>query len=342
MKILIVKRDKLGDLLLTTPALAVLRRALPDATIDVLANDYNHWVLDGNTDVDRVWIYRRARNGRQISIGAVLHQLRQFLQLRARHYDWVLVANGEESRRAIQRALWLRGRHTVAYCRDAADYPDVTDPLSTAAPAHESRQLANMLLPLGIQVPDALPAPHFRVPAAGERSARAWLAERGLAPGAYITLGLGARRAKKQPTASQVLSWTRAMHERHGLQTVFMWTPGGSDNPLYPGDDETAQPILDAQAPWIHPFRGPIHPALGLIWHGRTSLFPDSGLMHFAAASPGGVLGFFAETDVSPPPWRWGPTGPRAEYLEARKAVAELADADVLAALERRLAAAAV
>jgi ADP-heptose:LPS heptosyltransferase len=63
-------------------------------------------------------------------------------------------------------------------------------------------------------------------------------------------------------------------------------------------------------------------------------VFPDSGLMHFAAASPGGVLGLFAETDISPHPDQWGPRGPRAGYLEARKSVAELGDADVFAAIE--------
>ena len=106
-----------------------------------------------------------------------------------------------------------------------------------------------------------------------------------------------------------------------------MWTPGKSDNALYPGDDDVAQPVLERHVPYIHPFRGPIGEALGLIWNARTSLFPDSGLMHFAAASPGGVLGFFAEPDVSPSPVQWAPRGVRADYLEAQKSVAELDDA---------------
>ena len=81
---------------------------------------------------------------------------------------------------------------------------------------------------------------------------------------------------------------------------------------------------------FIHPFRGPIREALGLIWSARTSLFPDSGLMHFAAVSPGGVLGFFAESDVSPSPVQWAPRGRRATYIEATKSVAELSDSVVL------------
>ena len=45
MKILIIKRDKIGDMLLVTPMLQHLRQTLPNATIDFLANDYNYFVL---------------------------------------------------------------------------------------------------------------------------------------------------------------------------------------------------------------------------------------------------------------------------------------------------------
>ena len=175
--------------------------------------------------------------------------------------------------------------------------------------------------------------PEYRLPPEQAEFAHAWLAERSLAPGGYVVLGLGARRAKKQPTTGQVLRWTERLHREHALSTVFMWTPGKSDDPLYPGDDDVAQPVLDARKPWIHPFRGPILPALGLVFSARTSIFPDSGLMHFAAASPGGVLGLFAETDISPHPSQWGPRGERVDYLEAEKSVAELSDEAVFARL---------
>jgi hypothetical protein len=59
--------------------------------------------------------------------------------------------------------------------------------------------------------------------------------------------------------------------------------------------------------------------------------------MHFAAASPGGVLGLFAESDVSPAPSQWAPVGPRAQWLEADKAVTELPDAAVYGRLEKLL-----
>jgi len=118
------------------------------------------------------------------------------------------------------------------------------------------------------------------------------------------------------------------------LPTVLMWTPGATSKPGYPGDDALAQAVLDQRLAHVHPYRGPILEALGLIFSARTSIVPDSGLMHFAAASPGGVLGLFADPHDSAPAARWAPLGPRARYLEAEKRVAEVGDDDVFGALE--------
>ena len=344
MKVLVLKRDKIGDMLLTTPLLARLKEALPQAETHLLANDYNAWVAAGNPHVDRLWVYRRVRHGGRPSLGAAWDWLWQRRALRRERFDWVIVANGDESPRAIRRGLSLRGARTVARCADAEMYPGLTDPLPPDAASHEMDRLLALLAPLGISA-EASVLPSYDLPQAAAGFAKRWLAERGLGAGGYVVLGLGARRPKKQPSTAQVLNWSAHFKRQWGLDTVFMWTPGRSGDPLYPGDDEVAQPVLDAvargEAPQVHPFRGPIPEALGLIWSARTSLFPDSGLMHFAAASPGGVLGFFAETDVSPAPAQWAPRGRRTAWLEAAKSVSDLPDALVYESVGSLLAASA-
>ena len=334
MKILIIKRDKIGDLLLTTPMLSHLRASLPHAEIHLLANDYNAWVVADHPAIDRRWIYRRARVGRSVRPMAALHSAFQALQLRAQRFDWVVVANGSESHRAIRRGLMTGARRVVAYAADRARYPRLTDALAPGSGRHEADLLLDMLAPLGIATPSTTVHPQFRLSVSAQRFATGWLAQQDLQPGRYVVLGLGACRAKKQPDTAQVLRWSARLRRDFGLDTVFIWTPGRSDNPLYPGDDDVAEPVLAAAAPQLHPFRGAIEPALGLIWNARASIFPDSGLMHFAAASPGGVLGLFADTGVSPHPDQWGPRGPRAQWLEANLSVSELSDADVFAKLE--------
>lgn len=337
MKILVIKRDKIGDLLLTTPMLAHLKAALPAAEVHLLANDYNAWVVADDPHVDRRWIYPRVRVGRQVRVGAAVRSAWQILEMRFQGFDWAIVANGSESRRAVKRGVLSGARRVVAYVRDPSGYRGLTDPLPEPSGVHESDRLIGLLAPLGVAAPARTPYPAYRLPHAAQAFADGWLAERGLTRGGYVVLGLGARRAKKQPATAQILRWAEVLAAR-GLQLVFMWTPGRSDNPLYPGDDDVAEPVLAAQAPYVHPFRGPIQPALGLIWNARTSIFPDSGLMHFAAASPGGVLGLFAETDVSPHPSQWGPRGANVDYLEAERSVADLSDALVFERLDRLLA----
>jgi ADP-heptose:LPS heptosyltransferase len=172
-------------------------------------------------------------------------------------------------------------------------------------------------------------APTFVTPHASVAFAAQWLRARALAPRGYVAIGLGARRAKKQPTADQVARWATRLHERPALATVLLWTPGAANNPGYPGDDALAQAVLDRNLAHVHPFRGPIDAALGLIHDARTSVMPDSGLMHFAAASAGGVVGLFADPLDSAPAARWAPLGPRARYVEAASRIADVDDDDV-------------
>jgi len=286
--------------------------------------------VENNPDIDRLWIYSRVRHA---GPWAIFQNLNIHWRLRRQRFDWVLVANGAYSHRAVRRALAVRGRRTVAY----TPRREVSDALPLAPQLHEMDALLAMLRPLGAPPPNHNHPiwPRYELPSQYRDFARAWLKERQL--NEYVVLGLGARRAKKQPTTEQILRWSAHFKQAWSLDTVFMWTPGASQDPLYPGDDGVAQPVLDAAAPQIHPFRGPIREALGLVWGARTSVFPDSGLMHFAAASPGGVLGLFAESAVSPGPVNWAPRGPRAQWLEADKAVAELPDALIYERIERLL-----
>ncbi len=71
-KILVIRRDNIGDLVCTTPMIRMLRRHYPDAWIAALVTRYNAEVLAGNPDLDAVFAYqkaeaprRRARAGRR-------------------------------------------------------------------------------------------------------------------------------------------------------------------------------------------------------------------------------------------------------------------------------------
>jgi ADP-heptose:LPS heptosyltransferase len=331
-RVLVVKRDKIGDMLLTTPLLAHLREQLPDARIDVVCTDYNAWVLDGNSDVDRRLVFPRLRVGRTVRPRKVPENAVLYAKLALSHYDAVIVAQGEESHRAIRRGLVPRAPRVIAYAADPGRYgARLTDALPVPADdVHEVDRMLALAAKLGLPPPRTVQPPQYVLPEPARRFALAWLAERGLEPGRFVVLGLGARRPDRQPSAVQVARWSAWWREHFGLATVFVWTPGGSDNPMYPGDDAIAEPVLRMDLPAFHPYRGPIIETLGLVWHARTNVFPDSGLMHFAAASPGGVVGLFARAGLGPPPTRWGPRGARVHIVQAATDIPSEPDDSVL------------
>lgn len=335
MRVLIVKRDKLGDLLLTTGVFAHIKAVRPDIELHLLANDYNAWVARDDAALARIWTYRRARDAGRLRPGAAIGQVPLLWNLRRARFDWAIAMGGEESPRAVRRTIATGARRVVAHVGDPARYGRrLTDPLPVPSNGHEIARMLTLLAPLGIPAPAHLPVPAYRWPAEGDAFARPWLAARGLVRGRYVVLGIGARFARKQPTPAQILRWSARFHERWELPTVFLWTPGNADAGFYRGDDDIAARVIAARLPFLHPHRGTLPEALALIANAATSIMPDAGLMHFAAASPGGVVGLFADPARAGAAGRWGPVGERARYLETPNAVAEIADDAVIAALE--------
>lgn len=59
-RIVVVRTDKVGDLLLTMPAIRAIRTAFPAAHLTVLASPYNAPALQGWRVPDRVELYDSA------------------------------------------------------------------------------------------------------------------------------------------------------------------------------------------------------------------------------------------------------------------------------------------
>ena len=101
-KILVIRVDGIGDLLNTTPAIALLRENYASAEITVLARPLNAPVLLGNPDVDRVLIFDG--DGKHSGIRA---RLQFYRELRRERFQLVV---------AMQTAMWS---HLVAFLSGA-------------------------------------------------------------------------------------------------------------------------------------------------------------------------------------------------------------------------------
>jgi heptosyltransferase-3 len=336
MKILLVKRDKIGDMLLTTPLLTHLRRALPDAQIDVLANDYNAWVAQHHPAVDRMWIYPRTRHDGRLRWPALMAQLSQRAALRRNRYDVAIAANGDPSPRAVTRALAVMAGRTIAYV-DASSRraPRLTSLPSCGNDVHEIERLLGLAAPVCGIPATTLSIPQFTVPTAWCNEARKWLATCGMASGNYMVVGTGARYAATQPAVVQVLRWAQYAKQNLNWDTAVHYTPGEASNQAYPGSESLAVALRSAAPSYVHLIPPRIELAIAVIELAGANIIPDGGLMHFAAISPGGVVGLFASESTLSSPSRWGPRGHRVAVVDATRQISDVADDQVLTAMLR-------
>jgi ADP-heptose:LPS heptosyltransferase len=305
----------------------------PDAQIHPLANDYNAWVARDHPALTRTWVTRACGRPPRASLAA-LRQIPLQWQLRRQRFDWrsswavtnriarsgaIAPAHGASSRTRRTRAVWSM----------------LTDLLAPPAGGHEMQRMLALLAPLaqslGERRADIAPAdaaPTFTLSDETCAHAAHWL--RRPRRGATSSSG-SARDARKTAERRPGRAGRRAHSRRGGLPSADVDAARRTSRIRA---TTLAQAVLDRNLAHVHPFRGPIDPALGLIFSARTSVVPDSGLMHFAAASDGGVLGLFADPLDSAPASRWAPLGPRAFYVEAPKRIADVADDDVFRMLD--------
>lgn len=317
-------------MLLTTPLILLISRNLPTAQIDVWCPAFTSLLVQGFPGVSNVWIIEKLSGFGLKNVLKIWRMLLQTLRLRRIKYDWVIAANGEYSKRAVDKAGWVAGRKLVFF-RPSVSLAEAWGqgffPLeSPSVDIHESVRLAQLASPiLGRQILEQeCPLPQLSCSADQEILAMRFLERWGLTQREYIVIGLGARKAKRQPTVDQVLSWTQWLSGRN-LRVVLSYTPGGAADPGYPSDAEMAQKICEAD-PTIAPLAGDIQEAISVINLAKFSVIPDSGLMHIAAATKGGVIGLYADPESSPNPSQWGPRGHRCQEVVAERSVSEVPD----------------
>ncbi|MBI5022515.1 MAG: glycosyltransferase family 9 protein [Ignavibacteriales bacterium] len=81
-KFLIVRTDRIGDVILTLPLAQVIKKHFPDAHITMLIREYTSELVMDNPNIDNIIYYDR--DGEQVPFFKLLHQLRQA------HFDVVL------------------------------------------------------------------------------------------------------------------------------------------------------------------------------------------------------------------------------------------------------------
>lgn len=283
-RILCLRLRSMGDAVLLTPALAALRRALPEAEIHVALAEEIGSLLAGHPDVDRIHSLRRGPLGK----------LALALRLRRLRFDLVFnfhggptsalltAATGAPTRvgRAVYRFPGLY-THRAAEPREVLGQPDAE---------HTVQVQASLVAALGIPV-GSLELRLEVLPSARQRVERELLA-RGVEPRGIVLLQPTASFATKRWPASRFSTVAREIRRRTG-RAVLVSLPSAQEAR---SDEFSDFPVLAGLA---------ADELLALTSFAALYLGNDSGPMHVAAALGVPVVAVFGSSN----PRRWHPWG---------------------------------
>lgn len=250
-RILVIRRDNIGDLVCTTPLFAALRRHYPQAQIGALVNSYNAEVLRGNPHVDAVFVYQKLKHAGGIigRLRALVQRLALIIRLRRWRPDVTILAKASFDRHGLNFARQIGARRIIGFVPDdlaaIKALPDIRLPTPVFSELHEVEAVQRLLAPLGIV--DA-PGPLQVFPdAAMVARLREVLSAKAVAPIPRIALHISAREAARRWGIDHFISLSKALLEVQPTgQLVLFWSPGQADDAQHPGDDLDAERLVQA------------------------------------------------------------------------------------------------
>ncbi|MBI3370380.1 MAG: glycosyltransferase family 9 protein [Betaproteobacteria bacterium] len=320
-RILVIRRDNIGDLVCTTPLIAALRSRYPQSWIGALVNSYNAPVLEGNSDLDAVFSYEKLkhRDGQgsllRTIAGAVVERYLLIRSLRAQKLDCVAIATTSYVERTVNLAARLHPKTIAGFvdgkCRDARVRLPV--PEETTTGLHEVEAVYRLAPLLGVETPipplKIVPSPDALV------KARAAIGQAGFAGRMLIGVHISARRPAQRWPTGRYAELIVQLKERFGAASVLFWSPGAQTDPRHPGDDEKAAEVVKqvgTRAPLLAYSTTELRDLIGALSVCDAVICPDGGAMHLAAALGRPIVALFGDS----PPERWRPWGVRHTVIQ--------------------------
>lgn len=139
-RVLLIRQDRIGDLLVSTPLISALRQAHPGLVIDILLSTNNVSALPGLPGIGRAWVYER-------SFWSMVTLLRQ---VRRQRYDVALDLMDNPSATSTAFCVLSGARWTVGLEKENDYSYDVRVPLRSRRDYHIIERLSPLAAVFGV------------------------------------------------------------------------------------------------------------------------------------------------------------------------------------------------
>lgn len=294
-KILVIRLDRIGDVVLSTPVIENLRRAYPDSRIAFMVRPYAFDVVNGNPYLNEVIVYDK--DGAEKGIWG---SLKFCMRLKKKNFDLAIILHptarshiaaflaGIPERAGYDRKLGLLLTRRIPNTKHLGE-------------KHEIDYNLDILKHLGIEVSSRrLCIPVRRD---SEKKIRRMLDDYGIKPGDRIAvISPSASCPSKKWPSSNFGRVARELSERLGMKIVVI---SDAKDKRYADEAVHAAGIACINLAG----RTTVSDLVSLLKLAKIFISNDSGPVHIACAVNTPVVVIFGRKDRGLSPQRWGPSG---------------------------------
>ena len=139
-KVLFIRQDRIGDVLISTPLFAALKHHYPGIVIDVFMSRNNHFVLANDSQIRKRWVYTKQ----------LFSAIRTLRDIRSERYDFVVDLMDNPSATSTIVLLLAKGKWNVGLKKDNDYACDIVIPLKSRKESHIVERIAQLLSVFGI------------------------------------------------------------------------------------------------------------------------------------------------------------------------------------------------
>lgn len=304
-KILIVRNDNIGDVILTTPAVEALRKCYPDAYIAILVAEYAREAIEGNPYLDKIYSYQKAKHSKGNKFMALWRQYKVIKEIRKDKFDlaigirsafspsqgWLVFASGAP----LRLGHYPKEKRYLSFLYNI--YAD-----EIADKTHEVIRALNILKRIDVD-PELVSGERkelfFSVPEEEKVNVRGFIERNGLKKSKkLICLHISKRQEEgRWWDVKNYIALADSLIERKDIDLVLNWPP--KEKPL-------AEEILSKakKQPLIFISKG-IKSLAAFLRECNIFITLDGGAMHIATAVNTPTIAIFGKTDTEV----WHPWG---------------------------------
>jgi ADP-heptose:LPS heptosyltransferase len=226
-KILFIRQDRIGDVLISTPIFTSIKAHYPSAIVDVLLSENNHFVLMNDPFIRKRWIYQK-------NIGKVISLI---MSLRNEKYDFAVDMMDNPSVTSTFLCLFAGARWNVGIAKDNNYVYDIKVPMLSRSETHIVDRISQLLIPFHIDPKAEILSARYFTSRESDDFAERFLSSNILCQRPLIGINISA--------GGEVRFWG-IEHYRELLSFVTDRYPELCPVVLYqPSDNEKAQKICD-------------------------------------------------------------------------------------------------